>query len=472
MEASSRIFRAGAAPCLVAVGALGVWLAVRLRDLGRKPLVAGIALLACVANPVTVSALKVGHPEELLGAMLCIAAVLAAAQDQPVWAGVLLGLAIANKDWALLAVGPVAIALPRRRVRALAVAGVVAAAVLAPLVLGSGGAYTAATSTASQTSQLFNPWQVWWFLGSHAHSGFAGKAGYRLPPGFVTTIAHPMIVALSVPLSGLYVFVRRRRGDTSRPDALLLLALLLLLRCALDPWDNAYYPLPFLLTLLVWESLRFERVPVLTLGGSLAVWLLTEDLPGAPVDLGADALAALFLAVVLPALAAIAGALYRPRREPACRPEHTRRRRQVDAAGCRYVSMAIAIPERLIVGDEHPESAVATALALSIVIPCLNEAATIADCVRRALHALHANGIDGEVIVADNGSTTGAARSRRQLGAIVSRTSARLRQRIHGRPRRRSRRVHPDGRCGSDLRLRRGAPLPRRARSRSGHGDR
>jgi hypothetical protein len=314
------IFRAGAAPCLVAVGALGVWLAVRLRDLGRKPLVAGIALLACVANPVTVSALKVGHPEELLGAMLCIAAVLAAAQDQPVWAGVLLGLAIANKDWALLAVGPVAIALPRRRVRALAVAGVVAGAVLAPLVLGSGGAYTAATSTASQTSQLFNPWQVWWFLGSHAHSGFAGKAGYRLPPGFVTTIAHPMIVALSVPLSGLYVFVRRRRGDTSRPDALLLLALLLLLRCALDPWDNAYYPLPLLLTLLVWESLRFERVPVLTLGGSLAVWLLTEDLPGAPVDLGADALAALFLAVVLPALAALAGALYRPRREPAAVP--------------------------------------------------------------------------------------------------------------------------------------------------------
>jgi len=41
---------------------------------------------------------------------------------------------------------------------------------------------------------------------------------------------------------------------------------------------------------------------------------------------------------------------------------------------------------------------------LSVVIPCLNEASTIEECVRRARHALDANGITGEIIVADNGS--------------------------------------------------------------------
>ena len=40
----------------------------------------------------------------------------------------------------------------------------------------------------------------------------------------------------------------------------------------------------------------------------------------------------------------------------------------------------------------------------SVVIPCLNEAETIAECVRRAWEALERAGIDGEVIVTDNGS--------------------------------------------------------------------
>lgn len=46
---------------------------------------------------------------------------------------------------------------------------------------------------------------------------------------------------------------------------------------------------------------------------------------------------------------------------------------------------------------DHPE--------LSIVMPCLNEAETVGVCVRKALTALRESGIDGEVIVADNGST-------------------------------------------------------------------
>jgi glycosyltransferase involved in cell wall biosynthesis len=45
---------------------------------------------------------------------------------------------------------------------------------------------------------------------------------------------------------------------------------------------------------------------------------------------------------------------------------------------------------------------------LSILMPCLNESETLAICVRKARAALEAHGIDGEVLVADNGSTDGS----------------------------------------------------------------
>jgi glycosyltransferase involved in cell wall biosynthesis len=53
------------------------------------------------------------------------------------------------------------------------------------------------------------------------------------------------------------------------------------------------------------------------------------------------------------------------------------------------------------------------------VIPCLDEAGTIAECVRRARHALDANRIDGEVIVADNGSQDGSGALAAAAGASV-----------------------------------------------------
>ena len=102
----------------------------RMRAQGRSTLARAVALGVCVANPITLRALELGHPEELLGACLCVAAVLLAARsasgrDRSLLAGALLGLAIANKEWALLAAGPVLLALPPgRRARCLASAGV------------------------------------------------------------------------------------------------------------------------------------------------------------------------------------------------------------------------------------------------------------------------------------------------------------------------------------------------------------
>jgi glycosyltransferase involved in cell wall biosynthesis len=56
---------------------------------------------------------------------------------------------------------------------------------------------------------------------------------------------------------------------------------------------------------------------------------------------------------------------------------------------------------------------------VSVVMPCLNEADTLAACIRKAKQGLREAGIDGEVIVADNGSTDGSQ-------SIVLREGARL----------------------------------------------
>jgi glycosyltransferase involved in cell wall biosynthesis len=56
---------------------------------------------------------------------------------------------------------------------------------------------------------------------------------------------------------------------------------------------------------------------------------------------------------------------------------------------------------------------------VSVVIPCLNEAASIERCVTRAREALEGQGWRGEVIVADNGSEDGSADIAKAAGALV-----------------------------------------------------
>lgn len=58
-------------------------------------------------------------------------------------------------------------------------------------------------------------------------------------------------------------------------------------------------------------------------------------------------------------------------------------------------------------------------VVVSVVIPCLNEAENIEECVTRARRALEENGIAGEVVVADNGSDDGSADLAERAGARV-----------------------------------------------------
>jgi glycosyltransferase involved in cell wall biosynthesis len=58
-------------------------------------------------------------------------------------------------------------------------------------------------------------------------------------------------------------------------------------------------------------------------------------------------------------------------------------------------------------------------LDLSVVIPCLNEAGTLAIVIEKARRACEALGLSGEIVVADNGSTDGSPEIAARAGARV-----------------------------------------------------
>jgi hypothetical protein len=139
----------------------------------------------------------------------------------------------------------------------------------------------------------------------HSYFG-AVKGGYRLPPGWIGHVSHPLIAFLVLPATLLW---RRRRGlAPASDDVLLLLALLFLARCVLDAANNSYYHLPFLVVLATWEALTRERPPLLALGATALVWWTVVQLPH---TISPDAQCLIYLTWAVPALATMAGAVYR-----------------------------------------------------------------------------------------------------------------------------------------------------------------
>ena len=64
-------------------------------------------------------------------------------------------------------------------------------------------------------------------------------------------------------------------------------------------------------------------------------------------------------------------------------------------------------------------------LELSIVMPCLNEARTLAACIKKAQLFLNEYDVSGEVIIADNGSTDGSVELAKSMNARVVRANTR-----------------------------------------------
>ncbi len=59
------------------------------------------------------------------------------------------------------------------------------------------------------------------------------------------------------------------------------------------------------------------------------------------------------------------------------------------------------------------------AFEITIVMPCLNEADTVAECIRKAKLGLERAGVKGEILIADNGSTDGSIEIAEKMGARV-----------------------------------------------------
>ncbi len=93
------------------------------------------------------------------------------------------------------------------------------------------------------------------------------------------------------------------------------------------------------------------------------------------------------------------------------------------STGARLARVPEALPARQprpALGHPAPDRVAALhPVQLSVILPCLNEADTIATCVRNALEGIRNAGVSGEVVVADNGSTDGSPVLARAAGARV-----------------------------------------------------
>ena len=288
------VYFASALPCILALAVFCAWLGDQPRKGGRVTWGSRISPLACcIINPLVIVALFGGHPEEILGAVLCVAAVTLATKGRAGWAGFLIALAVINKPWALVAVPLVVVLLPAARVKAIAIVGAVCSAVLLPvLALHSGGIASAGVTVGVQTGTIFNPPQLLWWLGPH--SWIVGHARIGL-------------VALTAAATALWL--QRARGSMRAPDVLLFLAFLLLLRAALDPWNNLYYHIPFLFALMAYE-IRRGRMPLVAVVYTF-VLLTIVPIEGVP-HMSPDLRAAVYLGVILPTLAWLAWRSYWP----------------------------------------------------------------------------------------------------------------------------------------------------------------
>jgi len=305
-------YQLGSIPCVAAAGVLGLAIARWMERRGASAGACIATVVFCMANPLTWEALRLGHPEELLGGALCVGAVLAALRGHAGRTGLLLGLALATKQWALIAVLPALAALPARRLRMVLLAGAVAAALTLPLAAGNAGGFQDATRQAAWGGERVHPWNAIWPVAVVEDRVISigdeeRVVTVRVLPTWLAHLMHPLIVLIAVPLTTAWWFSRRRTPD----DALALLALLFLLRSLLDPVNNAYYHVPFLLSLAAWEAIARRGPPVVSMLCSVTIYYAIYK-AGWTDDIALRN--AIYLAATLPAGAWIAVRLYAPRR--------------------------------------------------------------------------------------------------------------------------------------------------------------
>jgi hypothetical protein len=311
------VYRSGVFICVLAAGLLAVFLAMSMIRRGRPWTIWALVAAGIVVNPLTYQAAYWGHPEEVLAAALTVGALIASGRRRWLLGGLMLGAALATKQWAALAVVPALIAAPAgTRVRLALTAAALAAALTVPMLAADPDRFQAAqemVSSASSYTNTVTATNLWWpFASKSTDEGIDGFGQtttitqYSLPDD-VGRVLHLGVIAVALALSLLYA---RRRGRNNPDDVLQLVALLFLLRCVLDPLTFSYHHVPFLIALISFEALR-RPVPVLSAVAIGALLLMNEVV----VPLGEPVLInAFYLAWTIPLAGAMALSLFAPRR--------------------------------------------------------------------------------------------------------------------------------------------------------------
>lgn len=293
-------YQAGVLACLLVTALLALWLAARLLPAAQGPLPRAALVLLVLAGPMTLKSVDWGHPEEPLCAILCALAVVLAGRGRVTLSGVLLGVAFATKQWALLAAGPVLLAAPRGRLRLAVTATALAAGLTLPMLLGDTSRFLAITHAVGVPGGDVTPSNVWWLFSSTA------GGGARTIPTWIGGATHQLVLGLGVALP--LVYARTVKGRRGARDALLLLALLFLLRTLLDPMSISYHHTAFFVALAVSEAIRRRGLPLVTL---VATGLLVATSRLSPA-VSPDLLNRLYLSWSVPFAAYLALAAFRP----------------------------------------------------------------------------------------------------------------------------------------------------------------
>jgi hypothetical protein len=266
-------YQLGALACLLPVLGAAWWLVNRATSLTQAA-AAAVAAALIAAGPITAAALQLGHPEEVLTALLASASVICAGQNRRRFAAVLLGLAVGTKPWALLAAPCVLLALPRPRLAPAVLAAAVGSTtagllpVLDPSAYRTAGSYIGALNFA-------NPWSLWWPLSGRPLDA-RGVPVHFLPLALTRTGAVAIVFVLAA--AAIWAYGRRagaRRavaGGVAGIDGLALFCVLGLVRCLADPAPVAYYFAALVIPLALWETGTRRRLPVLAALVSFVVY--------------------------------------------------------------------------------------------------------------------------------------------------------------------------------------------------------
>jgi hypothetical protein len=220
---------------------------VRDAGAGGSALAVQVWTAVLVAVPVLV---VFGHGEDVLALLGVLAAVRLAVRERWAASGLLLGLAIASKQWAVLALPALLARSPRWERSRLAAASLALPAALALFVL--------AVDWPHASRALLHP---------PNYPGY-GHAAPWVHAGAATVVTTPFrlgALALAVTLAG------RSRGGASLSRLLAVLGLTLLARCAFEPVVHAYYLAPGLCLLLLHERVATGRCARTAVIGTLLV---------------------------------------------------------------------------------------------------------------------------------------------------------------------------------------------------------